>query len=186
MLRLYVQVFGVSSVSVGVLGGIEQGVGKIGGTSVGEAAAEDGDEVLASEGLRHEFPSLAGFGVAREGSFHQRRRVELGFHGFHQVFSGVLRAAQARLFFFDFADLAVDLAARGFGKGIEKFLEAFGLAEFAGEERVDGHGVRHDVILAMNEREQTRITQRWGEDVWHTLVGYASYSTFLHSDHRRY
>src|ERR1700739_797329 len=60
--------------------------------------------------------------------------------GFHQVFSGVLRAAQARLFFFDFADFAVDLVARGVGKGIEEFLEAFGLAEFAGEERVDGHG----------------------------------------------
>jgi hypothetical protein len=30
--------------------------------------------------------------------------------------------------------------ARGFGEGIEKFLEAFGLAEFAGESGVDGHG----------------------------------------------
>jgi hypothetical protein len=52
----------------------------------------------------------------------------------------VLRAAQARLFFFDLADLAVDLVARGFRKGVEEFLEAFGSAKFAGEEGVDGHG----------------------------------------------
>jgi hypothetical protein len=52
----------------------------------------------------------------------------------------VLRASQARLFFFDFADLAVDLVARGFGKGIEEFLEAFGLAEFTGEDGMDWHG----------------------------------------------
>ncbi|HEY2232755.1 MAG TPA: hypothetical protein VGK01_04685 [Candidatus Angelobacter sp.] len=48
-------VHGVSSVSVCVLGDVLQGEGKIGGASVGEAAAEDGDEVLASVGLRHEF-----------------------------------------------------------------------------------------------------------------------------------
>jgi hypothetical protein len=83
---------------------------------------------------------LRAWGVAAECSFHQRRRVEFGFHGFHQVFSGVLRAAQARLFFFDCADGVVDLAARGFGQGVEEFPEAFGLAEFSGEERVDGHG----------------------------------------------
>jgi hypothetical protein len=112
--------------SFGVLGGVEQGEGKIGGASVGEAAAEDGDEVLASVGLRHEFPSLMRFGVAAEGSLHQRRRIELGFHGFHQVFSGVLSAAQACLFFFHFADFTVNLLARGFGQGIEKFLEALG------------------------------------------------------------
>jgi hypothetical protein len=53
--------------------------------------------------------------------------------------SGMLRAAQARLFFFYFADFSVDLVARGFGQGIEEFLEAFGLAEFAGESEVDGH-----------------------------------------------
>jgi hypothetical protein len=47
----------------------------------------------------------------------------------------VLGAAQTRLFFFDFADLAIDLMARGFGEGIEKFLKAFGLAEFTGEDR---------------------------------------------------
>jgi hypothetical protein len=106
----------------------------------GEAAAEDGDEVLPPVRLRHEFPSLAGLDVAAEGSLHQRRRIELGFHGFHQVFGGVLGAAQARVFFLDFADLAVDLLTRGFGKGIEEFLEAFGLAEFAGENGMDGHG----------------------------------------------
>jgi hypothetical protein len=49
----------------------------------------------------------------------------------------VLSAAQARFFFFDFADFAVDLVARGFGEGIKEFLEAFGLAEFTGE---DGDG----------------------------------------------
>jgi hypothetical protein len=140
VLRLYVGVRGgVSSVSVGVLSGILQGEGKVGGASVQEAAAEDGDEVLASVGLRHEFPSLAGLGVAAECSPHQRRRIKLGFHGFHQVFGGVLGAAQARLFFLDLADFPVDLLARGFGKGIEEFLEAFGLAKFAGEDRVDGH-----------------------------------------------
>jgi hypothetical protein len=79
------------------------------------------------------------WGVAAECSLHQRRRVELGFHGFHQVFSGVLGATQARLFSFNFADLAVNLVARGYGKGVEEFLEAFGLAEFAGEDGVDGH-----------------------------------------------
>jgi hypothetical protein len=143
VLRLYVRVRGVSSVSVGVLGAVQQGPFKPAGARVGEAAAEDGDEVLTSEGLRHEIPSLAGFGIADEGSFHQRRRIECGLHGFHQVFSGVLRAAQACLFFFDFSDLAVDLVARGFGKGVENFLEAFGLAELAGENGVDGHGKRN-------------------------------------------
>ena len=138
MLRLYVRVRGVSSMSVGVVGGITQGIFKMEKTSLWEAAAEDIDEVLASERLRHELPSPAGFGVAGEGSLHQRRRVEFGFHGFHQVFSGMLGAAQARLFFFDFADKVVDVVARGFGKGIEEFLKAFGLAEFAGEEGVDG------------------------------------------------
>jgi hypothetical protein len=140
VLRLYVGVRGGSSVSVGVLGGVLQGEGKIGGASVGESAAEDGDEVLPSVGLRHEFPSLSGLGVAAECSFHQRRRVELGFHGFHQIFSGVLGAAQARVFFLDFADLAVDLLTLRVGQGVEEFLEAFGLAEFAGEGGMDWHG----------------------------------------------
>jgi len=126
--------------SVGVLGGIQDGPLDVEGARFRIAAAEDEDQVLPPERLRHEFPSFAGLGVAAESSLHQRRRVELGFHGFHQIFSGMLRAAQARLFFFDFADLAVDLLARGFGEGVEEFLEAFGLAEFTGEERVDGHG----------------------------------------------
>lgn len=131
--------------SVGVLGGIQDGSLDVEGARFGEAAAEDEDQILPSEGLRHEFPSLAGLGVAAECSFHQRRRIEFGFHGFHgfhQVFSGMLRAAQARFFFLDFADFAVDLLARGLGEGVEKFLEPFGLAEFAGEKRVDGHGGR--------------------------------------------
>jgi len=140
VLRLYVRVRGVSSVPVGVLGGIQDGSLDVEGARFRITSAEDEDQVLPAERLRHEFPSLAGLGVAAEGSFHQRRRVEFGFHGFHQVFGGVLRAAQARLFFFDFADLAVDLVARGFRKGIEKFPEAFGLAEFTGEQRVDGNG----------------------------------------------
>lgn len=142
MLCLYVRVRGVSNVSAGILSSVEQGVGKIGGAGVGEAAAEDGDEVLATERLRHEFPAASGFGVTGEGGFHQGRRVEFGFHGFHQVFGGMLCAVQARLFFFDFTDLAVNLVPRGFGQGVEKFLQAFGLAEFAGKERMDGHGER--------------------------------------------
>jgi hypothetical protein len=36
--------------------------------------------------------------------------------------SGMLRAAQARLFFFNFADLAVDLVARGVGERVEKLV----------------------------------------------------------------
>jgi hypothetical protein len=139
VLRLYIRDPGVASETAGVLGAVQQGPFKPAGASVGEAAAEDGDEVLASKRLRHEFPALAGFGVAGEGSFHQRGRVEFGFHGFHQVFGGVLGASQARLFFFDFADLAVDLVARGFGESVKEFLEAFGLAEFAGEDGMDGH-----------------------------------------------
>lgn len=114
MLRLYVRVRGVSSESAGVFGGIQDGSLEVKRTRLGEAAAEDEDQVLPAERLRHEFPSLAGSGVAAECSFHQRRRVELGFHGFHQIFSGVLCAALARVFFFNFADFTVDLVARGF------------------------------------------------------------------------
>jgi hypothetical protein len=120
MLRLYVQILGISGVAVGVLNALEQGVRKPSGAGFGEAAAEDGQQVLASERLRHEFPSLAGFGVADKGSLHQRRRVEFGFHGFHQVFSGVLSTAQARVFLFDFADFAVDLVARRTREGSRK------------------------------------------------------------------
>jgi hypothetical protein len=32
-------------------------------------------------------------------ALYQRRWIEFGFHGLHQIFSGVLCAAQARLFF---------------------------------------------------------------------------------------
>ena len=145
MLRLYVLVLCVSSVSVGVLGGVEDGSLDVEGAGFRIAAAEDEDQVLPAERLRHEFPSLAGLGIAGEGGFHQRRWVELGFHGFHQVFSGVLGTAQARLFFFDLADLAVDLLARGFGKGAKEFLEPLGLAEFTGEGGVDGHGGRENL-----------------------------------------
>jgi len=56
------------------------------------------------------------FGIAGKCHTDQWRQVELGFHGFHQIFSGVLGAPQARLFFFDFADLAVNLVAAGFGQ----------------------------------------------------------------------
>ena len=139
-------------VSVGVLGGFTQGIFKMEKTSLREAAAEDIDEVLASQRLRHELPSLARVGVAGEGSLHQRRRVELGFHGFHQVFSDMLRAAQARLFFFYFADFTVNLLARGFGQGIEKFLEAFGLAEFTGEDGMDWRNRGHWEWLLYDER----------------------------------
>jgi hypothetical protein len=126
--------------AVGVFGGIQDGSLDVEGARFRIAAAEDEDQVLPAERLRHDFPSLAGLGVAAEGGFHQGRRVELCFHGFHQVFSGVLCAAQTCVFFFDFADFAVGLVARGFGQGIEEFLEAFGLAEFTGERGMDGHG----------------------------------------------
>jgi hypothetical protein len=145
-------------VSIGVLGGVLQGEGKIGGASVGEAAAEDGDEVLPSERLRHEFPSLARSSVAGESSLHQRRRIELGFHGFHQIFGGMLGTAQARLFSFHFADFTVNLLARGCGEGIEKFLETLGLAKFAGENGVDGHGGRE--TLARMGRNRTDFCER--------------------------
>jgi hypothetical protein len=61
-----------------------------------------------------------------------------------------LRAAKARVFFFDFADGVVDVLARGVGKGIEKFLQSFGLAKFAGEGGVDGHkfGFRKMVLIS--------------------------------------
>ena len=150
MLRLYAKVRGVSSVSVGVLGGIQDGPLDIEGARFRIASAEDEDQVLPAQRLRHEFPSLAGLGVAAECSFHQRRRIEFGFHGFHQIFRGMLRAAQARVFFFDFADGVVDMLARGFGKGIKKIPETFGLAEFAGEKRVDGHEGNKN--LNMDER----------------------------------
>jgi len=97
---------------------------KIAGTGFWEAAAEDGDEVLAAERLRHELPALTRFGVARESGFDQRRRIEFGFHGFRQEFDGLLSAAQARLFFFDFANGVVELIAGGVGKGVGEFLEA--------------------------------------------------------------
>jgi hypothetical protein len=131
--------------AVSILGALEQGVLKPAGAGVGEAAAEDRDEILPAEGLRHEFPTAAGFGVSGEGGFDEGRRVELGFHGFHQVFSGVLGATLAGLFFFDFTDGVVDVAAGGFGKGVEEFLEAFGLAEFAGEDGME----RHNKILPL-------------------------------------
>jgi hypothetical protein len=140
VLRLYVRISGVASEAVGVIGAVQEGSFEVEGAGFGIAATEDEDQVLPAQRLRHEFPSLAGPGIAGEGSFHPQRRVEFGFHGFHQVFGGMLRPAQARLFFFDFADLAVDLLARGFRKGIEEFLKAFGLAEFSGERGVDGHG----------------------------------------------
>jgi hypothetical protein len=47
--------------------------------------------------------------------------VDFGCHDFHQVFGGMLRAAQARLFFFDLADGVVNPVAGGFGKGVEEF-----------------------------------------------------------------
>src|SRR6185312_3061423 len=75
----------------GILSAFPDGVLKPAGAGFGIAAAENGDEVLASVGLRHKSPSLAGLGVAAECSLHQRRRVEFGFHGFHQIFSGVMR-----------------------------------------------------------------------------------------------
>jgi len=139
VLRLYVRVPGVCSEAAGVLSGIQDGSLDVEGARFGITATKNKDQILPAERLRHKFPSLAGLGVAAEGSLHQRRRIKLGFHGFHQIFGGVLRAAQTCVFSFDFADFAVDLVARGFGEGIEEFPEALGLAEFEGESWVDGH-----------------------------------------------
>jgi len=111
VLRLYVRVPGVCCVAAGVLGGIQDGSLDVEGARFRIASAEDEDQILPAQRLRHKFPSLAGSGVAAECSFHQRWRIELGFHSFHQVFSGVLRPAQTRVFSFDFADLAVDLVS---------------------------------------------------------------------------
>lgn len=160
--------------SFGVFGGVEGGSLDVEGAGFGIAAAKNEDQVLPAERLRHQFPSLAGYGVAGEGGFHQRRRVEFGFHGFHQVFSSVLRTAEARLFFFDFADLAVDLVTRGFGQGVEKFLEAFGLAEFAGEDRMDLHEGRKTLprmrgmerYFHGDSPQRTRRTQRKGKRIF--------------------
>jgi hypothetical protein len=121
VLRLYVRIRGVSFVSAGVLGGVQDGPLDIKSARFRIATTEDEDQVLPAERLRHEFPSLAGLGVAAEGGFHQRRRVELGFHGFHQILGGVLRAAQARLFFFNFADLTVDLWREDSGRELKNF-----------------------------------------------------------------
>jgi hypothetical protein len=143
MLCLYVRVRGFPSVSVGVLGGVQDGPLDIEGTRFRIAAAEDENQVLSTERLRHELPSLAGLGVAAECSFHQRRWIEFGFHGFHQIFSGMLSTTETRVFLFDFSDGVVNMLAGGVGKGIEEFLQAFGLAEFAGEERVEGHQQKH-------------------------------------------
>jgi hypothetical protein len=133
-------------VSFGVFGGIQDGPLDIEGARFRIASAEDEDQVLPEERLRHELPSLAGFGVACECGFHQRRRVEFGFHGFHQILSGMLSTAEARVFFFDFADGVVDMLARGVRKGSEEFLQAFGLAEFAGECGVDVGGHRDKTL----------------------------------------
>jgi hypothetical protein len=121
--------------------------------SLREAATEDVDEVLAAEELRHEFPSLARLRIAGKGSLHHRRWIELGFHGFHQIFSGMLSTAEPRVFFFDFADSVVNMLARGVGKGIEEFLQAFGLAEFAGEDGVDIERHRQKTISRMTRIE---------------------------------
>jgi hypothetical protein len=58
--------------------------------------------------------------------------ARFGFHGFHQVFSGMFGAALARLFFFDLTDGVVDLFAGGVGEGVEEFQETLGFGEFAG------------------------------------------------------
>jgi len=138
VLRLYVQVPSVSSVSIGVLGGVEQGVGKVGGASVGEAAAEDKDQVLPAERLGRARALRAKAAFIRGGGSSSASMASIRYS------AAWLGATQARLFFFDFADLAVDLVARGFGQGVEEFLEAFGLPEFACERGVDGQRHRKD------------------------------------------
>jgi hypothetical protein len=115
------------------------GIFKMEKTRLREAAAEDIDEVLAAERLRHEFPSLVGLGIAGEGNFHQRRRVELGFHGGGEELDGLIQAAEAGFFFFDAADEVVEFVAGGFGEGVEESFEAV-TAEGAGKKKVEGHG----------------------------------------------
>jgi hypothetical protein len=74
----------------------------------------------------------------------------------------VLCSAHARLFFFYFADFSVDLVARGFGQGVEKFLEAFRVAEFAGEDGVDGHGDGKPYHTDGGVRNMGRRISSWG------------------------
>ena len=106
--------------------------------SFGEAAAEDGDEVLPAQRLRHEVPSLAGFGIAGEGRGEQRWRVEFGFHGFRQELDGLLDAAQAGVFFFDTADEVIEVIAGGFGEGVEESYQTVA-AKGTSEKWVEGH-----------------------------------------------
>jgi hypothetical protein len=108
-------------VAVGVLSALQQDALKVSGASLGKAADEDADQVLPAERLRHEFPSLAGAGVTGEGGLDERRWIEFGFHGLHEVFGGVLGASLARLFFLDLADGVVNPIAAGVGEGVEEF-----------------------------------------------------------------
>ena len=127
--------------AAGVLSGFTQGIFKMEKTCLREAAAEDIDQVLASERLRHEFPALARFGFAGESGFDQWWRVELGFHGFSQVFDCLLKPTKAGFFFFDAADEAVEVIAGGFGEGVEESFQAVA-AKGAGEERMERHRER--------------------------------------------
>jgi hypothetical protein len=51
----------------------------------------------------------------------------------------MLSTSEAGVFFLTSRTGVVYILARGVGKGIKKFLEAFRLAEFAGEGGVDWH-----------------------------------------------
>jgi hypothetical protein len=138
VLRLYVCLL-AERLAVGVLLTFQQRALEIAGAGFGEAAAEDGDEILPAKRLRHEFPSLSGAGVADERGGEQRRRIEFGCHDFGQEFNGLLDATLAGFFFFDCEDEVVELFAGGVGEGVKEFQEPFGFGEFAGEGGVDGH-----------------------------------------------
>ena len=119
------------------------------------------------------FHPCRAWALRRNAAFIRRRRVEFGFHGFHQIFGGVLGATQARVFFFDFANFAVDLVARGFGQGVEEFQEAFGLAEFTGESGMDGHAKRKTLprMTRISDGEESAYLQKavTQTTTWHSL-----------------
>jgi hypothetical protein len=126
----------VSSVAAGVLCGIQDGPLNVKGARFRIGAAEDEDQVLPAERLRHEVPAAAGLLAVGKGGFERRRRVELGLLGGGEEFDGLLKPEKAGGFFFDAADAVVEVGAGGFGEGVEESYEAVA-AEGASEERVE-------------------------------------------------
>lgn len=125
-----------------VSGALKQSSFKITSAGFRESAAEDADEILPAERLRHEIPALASFGVTGKRGFDQRRRIEFGFHDFGQKVDGLLDTAETGFFFLDAADEVVEVVAGGFGERVEESFEAVA-AEGVDEERVEGS---HSVV----------------------------------------